>query len=146
MRTTAAATILCLATFVTGCQNVPKYKHAGGNYDAWKGYQDNHFKPKGRHRHAAIDLKAGTITVSKGREQKVLTVNPNTRIMHEDKDITLAQLPVNTAVKYSMSDDGTRLTTVWYGHSHDVHHPAAPKQAGDILRELIPAPNPPKAP
>lgn len=106
------------------CENVPKYKKSSGKFDEWGSYEGKHFNPSSGNV-TATDLKANTITVASGKDIKVLTVSADTRIIHEGTDITLAELPLKTEVKYRMSDDGTQLLSVWFGHRLAQPHPAA---------------------
>ncbi|HEX4086817.1 MAG TPA: hypothetical protein VHY22_18025 [Chthoniobacteraceae bacterium] len=117
--------ILCasIALLAAACQNAPRYKKGSGKFDEWQSYQGKGFAPSGGHV-AAVDVAAGTITMSTGKDTRVLKVTKETRIIHEDTDIPLAQLPLNQGVKYVMSQNGKRLMSVWYGnHSFAFRRP-----------------------
>jgi hypothetical protein len=120
---------LCAAAalLVTACQNVPKYKKSNGKFDEWSGYEGKHFHPS-TGVVSAIDTTANTITISTGKDSKVYPVTAQTRIIHEGADIPLAQLPLNQQVKFTLSDDGVQLLTVWYGsHLFEYQHAAVKK-------------------
>jgi hypothetical protein len=109
------AVCAAIALLVSACQNVPKYKKSNGKFDEWSSYQGKHFEPS----HgvvSAINPAAGTVTITNGKDVKVFPVTANTRIIDEGTDIPLAQLPLNEAVKYTVTEDGAHLLTVWYGH------------------------------
>jgi hypothetical protein len=125
-RTTPFLLALCAILLLAACQNVPKYNKASGKFDEWGQYEGKNFSPSSGNI-TATDLKANTVTISRGRNSKVFPITPQTRIMREATDITLAQLPLNQAVKYTLSDDGKQLLTIWYGpHTNPVQH-AAPQ-------------------
>jgi hypothetical protein len=107
--------LLCIVGVFSACQNVPKYKKSNGKFDEWGSYEGKNFKPSSG-TITATDLKANTVTITRGTNSRVFPVTPQTRIMHEGTDITLAQLPLNEAVKYTLAGDGTQLLTIWYGH------------------------------
>jgi len=108
-----------------GCQDVPKYKKSSGKFNEWGSYEKAYYEPSAG-KVTAIDAAAGTITISRGKDNRVLPVTAETRIMHEGTDITLAELPLNQEVKYTLSPDRKRLMTVWYGvHLLQVHPPTA---------------------
>ena len=117
-----------ISLLAVACTNVPKYKKTSGKYDEWKSYEGSHFQPSSG-TVTAVDLKANTITLGAGKDPKVLTVTPTTRVMHDATDVPLAQVPLNTEIKYTMTSDGTRLLTVWFGHrlNANVHHAPAKK-------------------
>jgi hypothetical protein len=119
--TTAAALLLLCA-----CQNVPKYKHSSGRFDEWSDYEGRNFQPASA-TVLAVDPAANTVTVIQHEKNVVLNVLPTTRIMHDGTDITLAQLPLNKPIKYTMSEDGTQLRTIWYGENSESIHRAASK-------------------
>ena len=100
---------------LSACTDVPKYKRSSGRFDEWGGYEGKHFKPSSGVV-LAIDPKAGTVTISHGKEGKTYPVTAETRIIHEDQDIPLAQLPLQTEVKYTTFQDGSTLRTIWFGH------------------------------
>ncbi len=109
---------------VSGCQNVPKYKRSSGRFDEWGSYQGKSFSPL-LGTVTAVDTAGQTITISRAAITTVFTVTPTTRMMHEGTDITLAEVPVNQAVKYTVASDGKRLLTVWYGtHTYASAHAA----------------------
>lgn len=116
--------LLAATLLLPACQNVPKYKKSGGKFDEWKEYEGKNFAPTSG-TIAAIDTTAHTVTISDGKDSHVLPVTAATRIMHEGTDVPLAQLPLKTEVKYTVSQDGTRLLTIWYGHRLNQNHPAA---------------------
>jgi hypothetical protein len=99
---------------LSGCQNVPKYKRSSGRFDEWVSYQGKNFTPIVGTL-SGVDLSAQTITVTRGTKVALFPVTPETRIMHEGTDITLAQLPLNQTIKFTLSADGQRLLTIWYG-------------------------------
>jgi hypothetical protein len=109
-----AALSLVLLTSLTACQNVPKYKRSNGRFDEWGEYEKKGFSPS-RGTLTAVDVNAQTITVLAGTETKVLDVTPQTRIMHNGDDVTLAQLPPNQTIKYTTEDDRVHLLSIWYG-------------------------------
>jgi hypothetical protein len=111
---------------------VPKYKKSSGKFDEWKGYEGRNFEPASGIV-TAVDAAANTITVFAHGKNVVINVLPTTRIMHEGTDITLAQLPLNSTIKYTFSDDGTQLRTVWYGHSQAVRHNASAKEKNSLF-------------
>jgi hypothetical protein len=122
------ASAILAGLLMTGCQNVPKYKTASGKFDEWKGYEGRNFAPSSG-TVTAVDATANTVTISRGKDSKVYPVTAQTRIMHEGDDIPLAKLPLNTAVKYTISQDGQRLLTLWYGHA--INRTRAPQQHQD---------------
>jgi hypothetical protein len=126
-----AATASCLL-LLCACQNVPKYKKSSGKFDEWKAYQGDNFEPSSASV-TAVDVAANTVTVSEHGKRVVLNVLPTTKIMHEGDDITLAQLPVKTEIKFTFSEDGKQLRTIWYGHSEAVHHNAQTKDKNSLL-------------
>jgi hypothetical protein len=103
------------ALLLSACQNVPKYKRSNGKFDEWGSYEGKNFQPSNG-TVVAIDPTANTITIKKGEVSKDYPVTAETRLMHEGTDITLAEFPINTQVKFSLSEDGSHLDTVWYGH------------------------------
>jgi len=105
----AAAILLC-----TACQNVPKYKRSGGKFDEWAMYQGKGFSPSDG-TVTAVDATAQTITIKTEKNVKIFNVTPDTRLLHNGDDITLAQLPLNTEVKFTVLDGGRELHSVWYG-------------------------------
>lgn len=121
------AAFAAAALLLSSCQNVPKYKHSSGKFDEWKSYQGNNFEPVSG-AVAAIDTQANTITIIRDKKKTVFPVTSETRIMHQTALIPLSQLPVNTAVRYTVSDDGAKLLTVWYGHLREARHPAQARQ------------------
>jgi hypothetical protein len=107
---------------LSACQNVPKYKRSSGNFDEWATYQGKGFNPFNG-TVLAVDTTANSITIKRENDTRVYAVTPATRIMHEGTDITLAQLPLNQAIRYTLTGDGKGLFTVWYGtHSNGVRH------------------------
>jgi len=113
---------------VCGCQNVPKYKHGGGKFDEWKAYQGSHFEPV-QGTLTAVDKETGSVTIGQGSKANTFTVTPSTRIMHDTADVSLADIPLNQQVQYTLSDDGKRLLTIWYGQKQNqVAHPSKPAQ------------------
>ena len=114
---------------VSACQNVPKYKKSNGRWDEWGSYQGKEFSPaKGTL--TAVDPAAQTITILQGDTSKVFAVTSETQIMHEGTDITLAQLPLNQLIKFTVAPDHQHLLTVWYGaHSYAVGHAGGVKKA-----------------
>jgi hypothetical protein len=126
--------LACAATalLLCACQNVPKYKHGNGNFNEWATYESGNFKPA--HGNViAVDAAAHSITIGKGKETRVFAVTPSTRIIHETTDITLAQLPVGEAVRFTVSEDGTRLMSVWYGQQLNAYHrPVAAKPKNSL--------------
>jgi len=115
-----------LLLLLPACQNVPKYKKSSGKFDEWGGYQGKTFSPTDG-TDTAIDLTAQTITIGKGAGSHTYPVTSDTRILHDGEDITLAQLPVNQQIKYTLSEDHTHLITVWYT-SHSTATPTPAKQ------------------
>jgi hypothetical protein len=109
----AAAILLC-----AGCQNVPKYKRSSGKFDEWGMYQGNGFKPA-EGTVTAVDVAAQTITIRAGKNAKVFTVTPDTRLVHDGDDITLAQFPLNTTVEFTVLNGGKELHSVWYGEHEE---------------------------
>jgi hypothetical protein len=110
-RLAACAAALLL---IAGCQNVPKYKKSSGKFNEWKSYEGDYVKPiEGIV--TAVDPAAHTITIQHGDATKVFPVTADTRLMHQGDDITLAQLPINQGIRYTLSEDGSHLLTVWYG-------------------------------
>jgi hypothetical protein len=107
----------CVAALilVSGCQVSPKHHMASGKFAEWKTVEGKHFSPMNGIV-TAIDPTASTVTIDHGKESKVYPVSPTTRIIHEGTDIPLAQLPVPQTVKYSLSVDGKKLLSVWYGN------------------------------
>jgi hypothetical protein len=121
-RIAACAAALLL---VSACQNVPKYKRSSGKFDEWGTYQGKSFSPF-TGTVAAVDPAAQTITITRGETTTSYAVTSETRIMHEGTDITIAQLPLNQAIKYTVAADGKRLLTVWYGtHTNAAAHAGA---------------------
>jgi hypothetical protein len=121
----AAALVLCAA-----CQNVPKYKRSSGEFDEWGSYLGKDFSPVNG-TVLAVDINAQTITIGQGSKSALFAVTPETRIMDEGTDITLAQLPLNHAIKYTVAADRKRLITVWYGtHSNASVRAGAARRRG----------------
>jgi hypothetical protein len=102
------------ALLLPACQNVPKYKRSGGKFDEWGTYQGKGFSPSNG-AVLAVDTAANTITIKREDTPIVCSVTPRTRIMHEGTDITLDELPINHAIKFTLAADGRSLLTVWYG-------------------------------
>ena len=126
-----AATAVTL-TLLCACQNVPKYKKSSGKFNEWAGYQGSGFEPSSGIV-SAVNATANTVTVSGHEKSVTLTVLPTTRIMHEGSDITLAQLPIHTEIKYTFSEDGKQLRTIWYGeHSEAIHHNTQAKDKNSL--------------
>jgi len=117
---------------VSACQNVPKYKRSNGKFNEWKTYEGKNFSPSNGVV-AAIDPAANSITITEGSNNKVFTVTPDTRIMHEGTDITLAELPLHEAIKFTMTDDRKQLLTIWYGVHLDTFHRAVAQKAKNSL-------------
>lgn len=107
---------LCAAALLLlpACQNVPKYKRANGRFDEWGGYEGKNFKPS-HGVDTAIDLSTQTITVVQGTATKQYVVTPDTKLFFNGDQITLVQLPLNEAIKFTTADDRKTLVTVWYG-------------------------------
>lgn len=126
---TLAATLLC------ACQNVPQYKHSGGKYDEWKSYDQKTYQPSNG-TIVAVDSAAGAVTILRGKNKKVFTVTPATRIMHQGQAITLAQLPLNQVVKYTLAPGSTELRTIWYGHllNANQQHPGAHQEQNTFFQ------------
>jgi hypothetical protein len=103
-----------LALLTTACQNAPRFKKGQGKFNQWGSYEGKGFEPSPG-TVTAIDTAANTVTISNGKEVRTFPVTANTRIIHEDQDIPLAQLPVNQAVKFRVADSGRQLVSVWYG-------------------------------
>lgn len=112
----SCVSLLCACLFFSSCENLPKYKRGSGKVNEWKSYEGKYFKPLNG-TVAATDLQANTVTISHGGDSTIFAISPQTRIMHDGADITLAQLPLNEEVKYTLSAEGTKLLTVWYGHT-----------------------------
>jgi hypothetical protein len=111
---------VCSVAILTlaACQDVPKYKHSSGHFDEWGSYEGKHFRPADG-AVAAVDPVAGTITITHEGGSRVYPVTSITRIMHNGDDVPLAQLPLNQEIKFTVSPDGSRLLTIWYGtHSY----------------------------
>jgi hypothetical protein len=111
---------ICAAALLLlpACQNVPKYKRANGRFDEWGDYEGKNFKPS-RGIDTAVNLTTQTITVVQGDETKELVVTPDTKLFHNGDEITLADLPLNQNLKFTLADDRKSLVTVWYGtHSN----------------------------
>jgi hypothetical protein len=119
-----ATSAIISALILAGCTDAPKYKKSSGNFNEWRTYEGTKFEPETAVL-SGVDLKANTVTFSKGASAKTFTVTPSTRILHEKVDITLAQIPLNTKVKYSVSQDGSRLLSIWYGRAVNASHQAA---------------------
>jgi hypothetical protein len=121
----------CTAALVllSACQNVPRYKRASGKFDEWSTYQGKNFSPSSG-TVLAVDTAANTITIKREETSIVCDVTPKTRITHEAADITLAQLPLNQAIKFTLAGDGKTLLTVWYGI-----HINASTHAGHVARK-----------
>lgn len=120
--------------FCAGCSAPPPAKHktSTGKFNPWGSYEGKNFSPLNA-TVTAVDVPSGTITILE-KEKKTLHVTPQTRVMHNGTDITLAQLPVNSRIKYTLSADGQQLLTVWYGHtlSTSLHRPSASKQKNTL--------------
>jgi hypothetical protein len=126
-----AATASCLL-LLCACQNVPKYKKSSGKFNEWAGYQGNRFGPS-IGTVTAVDAAANTITVSEHGKNMPLIVLPTTRIMHNQTDIALAQVPLHAEIKFRLSEDGKQLRSIWYGeHSDAVHRNAQPKDKNSV--------------
>jgi hypothetical protein len=123
-----AAVLVCAA-----CQNIPKYKKSSGKFNEWASFEGKHFEPSSG-TVTAVDPVLNTVTIRRTKETRVFPVSPTTRIMHETADITLAELPLNKPVKFTLSSDGQRLLTIWYGHelASDAQH-AAGKHKGPVV-------------
>lgn len=118
---------------VSACFSVPKYKRANGRFDEWELYETKHFYPSNG-TVTAVDPAAGTVTILNGKNSRVFTVTAGTRIMHEGTDIPLAQLPLNQTIKYTLSQDGSRLLTIWYGtRTFEFHRPGSAQHAATPL-------------
>jgi hypothetical protein len=109
---------------VSACQNVPRYKNSNGEFDEWGSYEGKNFSPSNG-TVTAVDLAAQSISIAKGKSSQVYLVTPTTRLMHEGTDITLDQVPINHAVKYTLAKDHLHLLTVWYGIHTNVSARAA---------------------
>ena len=109
--------VVCAAALLLlpACQNVPKYKKSSGRFDEWKSYEGKGFRPASGI-DTAIDTAAQTITITKDNKPQVYNVTPDTEIMHNGDNITLAELPLNQTVKYTLEADHRTLATVWYGN------------------------------
>ena len=101
-------------------------RRRSGKFNEWQSYEGKHFAPESG-TVTAVDPATSKVTIARGNAVKVLTVTPDTRIMHEATDIPLAQLPLKTSIKYTLSDDGKQLLTIWYGHRLTPHR-AAPQK------------------
>ena len=112
------------ALILAGCTDAPKYKKSSGNFNEWRTYEGTSFEPVTAVL-SGVDLQANTVTLNKGSATRTFTVTPSTRILHEKADITLAQIPLNTEVKYSVSQDGSRLLSIWYGRMVNASHQTA---------------------
>jgi len=123
--------ICAVALLMCACQNVPKYKKTNGKkFDEWGSYEGRHFEPSNG-TVAAVDPAANTVTILQGRDTKVFTLSPATRIIHEGTNIPLAQLPLQQQVKFTLSDDGKQLLTIWYGerlYTFHIPHPGQQTQ------------------
>jgi hypothetical protein len=118
---------------VSACQNVPKYKRSNGKFNEWSSYEGKNFSPS-RGTVAAVDTAANSVTIIDGKNTKVFTVTPATRIMHEGADITLAQLPLHQEIKFTMADDRKQLLTIWYGvHLDTFHRPVVQKAKNSLF-------------
>jgi Cu/Ag efflux protein CusF len=118
---------------VSACADVPKYKKSSGKFDEWQSYEGANFKPM-TGSVAAVDPVANTVTINHEKKSVVFPVTSITRIMHEGSDIPLAQLPLNQTVRYTVSEDGTQLLTIWYGqHAIAFHRPTAAAKAKNTL-------------
>jgi hypothetical protein len=127
-----AATAVTL-TLLCACQNVPKYKKSSGKFNEWSGYEGQNFSPS-EGIVVAVNPPANTVTVLVRGKNVVLNVLPTTRVLHEGVDITVAQLPLNQAVKIRFSKDGKELRSIWYGeHSNAVHHNVAAKSKNSLF-------------
>ncbi len=116
------------ALFAAACTNIPKYHPANGEFNDWQTYETKHFSPASG-TVTAIDTTANTITIKKGKDLKVYPVLPDTRIIHESTDIPLAQVPLNQPIKFTLSQDGTRLLIVWWGtHTYEYHYVRAARK------------------
>jgi hypothetical protein len=115
--TIVRCSLICLALlFATSCQNAPRYQKNSGKFNEWRSYNSKAFQPT-TGTVLARDPAASTVTIARGHGKTVFTVTPSTRIMHQGDDITLAQLPINESVKYTVDPDGIHLLTIWYGHA-----------------------------
>lgn len=125
-RLTALAAALLL---LPACQNVPKYKRSSGKFDEWKSFEGRNFSPSNG-TVGATDPTAGTITITQQDGTNIVyPVTSETRIMHDGTDITLAQLPLKQAIKFTLTDDHKRLLTVWYGtHTNNAAHASSKKK------------------
>jgi len=110
-----------LLLLVSACQLSPKHRMSNGKFPEWDAVQGKHFFPSNGSV-TAIDTTASTVTIVHGKDTKVYPVTANTRIIHEGTDIPLAQLPLNQAVKYSLSTDGKRLLSIWFGERLYTYH------------------------
>jgi hypothetical protein len=107
----SAAALLLLPA----CQSTSKYKKmSSGKFDEWSGYEGKNFKPS-HGIDTAIDLNAQTITIAQDDVSKVYPVTSSTRIMHDGDDITLAELPLNQQIRFTLEEDHQHLASVWYG-------------------------------
>lgn len=99
---------------LASCANVPKYKRSNGKFDEWRSYEGTNFGPHSGTL-VAVDVQGNTVTIVRGKNQRVYPVTADTRVMHEGTDIPLSKLPLNQQIKFTVSDDGQRLLTIWYG-------------------------------
>ena len=111
LRTAACAAAVLL---VCACENTAKFKRSNGKFPEWETYESKHFFPSNG-TVTVIDTTANSVTIVHGKDSNVYPVTSATRIIHEGTDIPLAQLPVNQPVKYTLSEDGHRLISIWYG-------------------------------
>jgi hypothetical protein len=127
----AASTALALL-LLCGCQNVPKYKKSSGKFNEWKGYEGENFSPESGSV-VSVDASANTVTVAAHGKTLVLTVLPSTRVMHEGTDVPISQLPVGKEIKFTYSEDGKELRTIWYGeHSNGIRHNVQAKSKNSL--------------
>ncbi len=117
---------------VTACQDVPKYKNHAGKFNEWATYEGKEFHPSNG-TVGAVDPAGQTLTIMRNQTPTVFAVTPATRIMHEGTDITLAELPLGQAIKFTVSRDGKRLLTVWYGKVMITRHPVAPRNKSTLF-------------
>lgn len=123
-----APALLGVAVLAGACANPPRYSKGGHGFHEWASYDRENPDPVNGVL-VATDPAAGTVTIRRGNTPLVFAMTPDTRLLHDLDTVTLAQLPLNHAVKYRLSGDGRSLVSIWYSdraptaaHAPAAHH------------------------